>query len=241
MSSILTWGTKKCYHLVEEVYNIHFLFKKGIKLIGRILFFWLFLSSLAFANPNAVCFIRSEPSDDGSGGSSGSGFFINENQILTAYHVVKNSADGERRMRVEYRDGIYNAKIIKYDLKKDLALLEVENIINKNFLDIDDTSPTKGDVLYNLGHPRGKWQVHKSVGSFDSSTNMKNSNGLDSVCYVSKAMVRMGMSGGPCINKKTGKVVGLLILKHIKFNIAYNTSSPEIAAFLKKEVDVEKK
>ena len=212
----------------------------------RAFFLWVLLSGLALGNNNAVCLIRTEPDVERKGSSTGSGFFISKNTLLTAYHVVDDSIIQPRKMRVEHNGVIHSAKVKDYDENKDIALVEIDGEVNsKDIAIIDSIEPRSGMLMYNAGHPGSMWDVYKAWGKYTktSFTSFEDSDGKrlpHCLVYVSDLNIRYGMSGGPLINPETNKVAGLLIRKHNYDNKTYNLSLKEIQNFLKKALTTDK-
>ncbi len=137
-------------------------------------------------------------------GSSGTGFFISKNLILTCYHVVKNAIV----IDILYKNTNNINGTIKYIFPDDdLAIIKIDK-------SIDDSKPLEfkaiserynGDV-YTVGFPL-------------SSTNIKTTKGIisgyqDSLIQTD-ASLNHGNSGGPLVIIENGlvKVIGVNVSK----------------------------
>lgn len=91
--------------------------------------------------------------DRNSGPDAGSGFFVGKgDEVLTAYHVIKNTND----VRVELSSGAtVSAHVEKIDPAKDLALLKVDVAADPSRAANIDTSlrDRRGDYVFGLGAP----------------------------------------------------------------------------------------
>src|SRR5690606_24649517 len=88
--------------------------------------------------------------------SKGSGFFINENTIITNYHVVKMDQQPEF---LKGRDSITRYKtseMIWHDETKDLAMFRTAQK-NSSWLDLRVQEMLPGEPIYNISNP-GKRQ-----------------------------------------------------------------------------------
>ena len=135
----------------------------------------------------------------------GSGFFVNENEILTNYHVIENASTITVTNKFNKRS---SAIVIKKDLKRDLALLKT-NFKGKPVI-FYEGQLKQGEQVEALGHPKGRkfsltkgWisAIRKESGGY-SSMNEKN------VLFIqTDAAINPGNSGGPLYYKN--KVIGV--------------------------------
>lgn len=175
------------------------------------------------------CLIRCEPNIKTGAGACGTGFFISPSQVLTAGHVVEN----EKNVRVEFNNTYFPAKIIKYDIHKDLALLEVD--CESSFYEICKYSGKINQDVICRGYPRGVWTIHKSLGKIKQIQKVLL-KGAPRAKWSERYNVRMnvvhGMSGGPLLTENK-KVIGVLSTKTLDSTQAHFVSLPEIKEFLK--------
>lgn len=190
-----------------------------------------------------------------SANAIGAGIIVNKGEhILTNYHVVE---DDENNIYIALKPKLGNspskanyfkAKVVKVDMIKDLALLELPVNILKNpevvSLQLsDENSLKKGIDIYNMGHPLGyyyafekgivnnilndyKWTTHKADYVLQYSMNSNQGN-----------------SGGPVVNEKL-ELVGIGAFSNTEGkNLNFAISIIDIKQFLqaKESVRVEKK
>ena len=134
------------------------------------------------------------------GNTGGSGFFIEENKLVTNYHVIK---DVESSMKiVDMFGNSYKAiNILGYDQERDLAIIETKEKgtpIKRNTHGL-----TEGEVVYTLGCPFGIPFVIAQglLGKVAWGIEGKNT-------IMHTAPMSSGNSGGPLVNAY-GEVIGI--------------------------------
>lgn len=139
---------------------------------------------------------------DGDPLGSGSGFFLDKNgKAVTNFHVLENAysavvitADGSN----------YNIKeVLGYDMKGDLAILQVDGT-NFPFLSAGDSDEiTSGEKIYAIGSPLGLSNtISEGIVSGINRT-------IENIPYIQiTAAISHGSSGGALLNEK-GQVVGI--------------------------------
>ncbi|WP_020176812.1 S1 family peptidase [Methyloferula stellata] len=93
-------------------------------------------------------------------GTQGTGFFINDRNIVTNRHVVENSKDGGIVVASRSLGGVKRARLVATSAPKkednsinvDLAVLEVEPVANRTSLALG-TTPAKLSTVYIAGFP----------------------------------------------------------------------------------------
>lgn len=152
--------------------------------------------------------IRSDGLDPGRSYdiSSGTGFFISENYIVTNYHVVKKCLNMSIRGAVTPS----RAQIVTFDKENDLALLKSETpsrfyakLSSENALEI-------GAPLFIIGYPlkhsqTGQYKTLQGSALMTSMYGNKSKIEFDSV-------IEKGNSGGPLIDE-FGSIVGVVQAK----------------------------
>ena len=138
----------------------------------------------------------------------GTGFFINRIHVVTNYHVIKNF-DTLKVYAYNHPFAITDIKIIGYDEETDIAVIEIVEDIDHNFLEWADTEPLIGDDVYALGHGISQiWSLTKGILSYDYRPNPATSF----VHYIqTDAVINAGNSGGPLLNED-GDVLGVTTL-----------------------------
>jgi serine protease Do len=144
----------------------------------------------------------------GSGASSardvlGSGYLVSaEGLVVTNYHVVGAFIDdpGRYRIRVRNRLGSRPARLRRFDLINDLALLDLGPVPTRP-LSLAAEEPRRGASIVSLGDPEGLG-LSLVEGVF---------NGYAERGFVDRQLLSMplnsGMSGGPVLDRR-GRVIG---------------------------------
>jgi len=182
--------------------------------------------------------------------AAGSGsLLLSKDEILTNWHVIsdaKNIIIGfkpERGKKLT-KDDFYSAKIVKYNAKKDLALLKLDKpakhlkpiqIGSSNAMDV-------GEDVHAIGHPTGgaEWTYTKGIISqFQSSKSWKYSETEHEADIViqTQTPINPGNSGGPLLNDK-GQLVGVNTYKSKSANgVNFAVSAEDVKSFLDSSVN----
>ena len=138
--------------------------------------------------------------------SLGSGFLFQDNgTVVTNAHVVAGYID----VILRDQDGReMNGKVIGISNQYDVALIEVQNLKGTSPLQMEMKESEVGTEVIALGSPQGLENT-ASIGyltgldrSFESEFQYEN-------VYQIDAQVSPGSSGGPLLDGKTGKVIGI--------------------------------
>lgn len=135
----------------------------------------------------------------------GSGFFVAANRIVTNFHVVKNSNNIQVKT---YKGQTFKvARIISFNDKRDLALLELQQQpTNINTLTIADSMPEAGSRIFVVSNPKGSfWKVTKG-----NTESVWDFQGIGELLQIS-AEIYPGSSGGPVIDYQ-GRVIGIAVM-----------------------------
>ena len=144
---------------------------------------------------------------------SGSGFIIsNEGHILTNCHVIENeteiSATIFEKTKQEFNQiKLDNIKIIALNPFYDLALLKIEDKLDKPFVKCYfAASPhaKKGESVFAIGNPYG---LTRSISQGIIADSERYVNGL--IYIQTTAPINAGNSGGPLFNMN-GEVIGVI-------------------------------
>lgn len=172
------------------------------KIISIVIMFILLISFSAYA----INFIPEETynsvvvvyTDTGVG----SGFSIKENIIITNAHVVGYN----KKVVVNLYDGTtIKGSVIKIDIEKDLALIEVDKTITP--LSINSDILSIGQEVYAIGAPKD--MPYTMTKGIISALDRK----LGQNTYIQiDASVNSGNSGGPLVDDN-GNVIGIITLK----------------------------
>ncbi len=134
--------------------------------------------------------------------SCGSGVVIDRNQILTNAHVVS----GTNIVNVLLADGSQvRAPVIFRDTNKDLALLAPErnSLYFATLADSSDEALPQGSQVVALGFPL-TCNDDRTLATEEGSITARRDGFLQT-----SARIHAGNSGGPLVERKTGRVVGI--------------------------------
>jgi len=144
-------------------------------------------------------------------GGMGTGFFIEENLIVTNYHVVENS--NTLNIYIQNSNHIWEASLVSYSKDHDIALIKIkdwDNFISKEkwkTLEFADSSKVRvGETVYSLGHPWGlNWTFSQGI---VSTTERVVPSSTANLFFQVDARIYQGNSGGPLLDSY-GKVLGV--------------------------------
>ncbi len=145
---------------------------------------------------------------DATSGGSGTGFILEDNQIVTNHHVI--AGQGKIKVFSNKSGKEYEAQVVYADPISDIAVLRLndwemfkanENAANLILGNSNETRP--GDKIVVIGHPWGlHWTVSEGIISGKHRRAGPNPKFMDQV----DANLFQGNSGGPIFDE-TGKVV----------------------------------
>jgi S1-C subfamily serine protease len=141
--------------------------------------------------------------------TTGSGFFISKDIILTAAHVIENA-----KMIIfespQLSNNKHKAVIQSICFDSDIAILKSEKYESKIWLELDDSNNILiSDYINAYGYPLNTTQLKSTAGIISGSEY-----GLIQI----DSAINPGNSGGPIINKNN-KVIGIIILNITKYNM----------------------
>lgn len=135
----------------------------------------------------------------------GSGYVVSsEGRVVTNYHVVGSYVDepGRYRIRVRASDGAaHDARLLRFDLVADLALLQVDGLRGAPALTLSQREPAPGAPIVAFGNPEGL-----GMSLIEGVFNGHARKGVVDRLLLSMPL-NSGMSGGPILDLD-GAVVG---------------------------------
>ncbi len=151
--------------------------------------------------------------------SMGSGFFINDHNIVTNRHVVSNCKNIAIRGAVKPS----KATLVVLDKDLDLAILYSEaSPLKVPYLRINYEQIAKDDILFTVGYPLKHAEVGEFIIKEAQILDVKGSpnHGFTSISFTD--VVDHGNSGGPLLDKNSN-IVGVITAK-----ITYFTDATEM-------------
>ncbi|SHG24687.1 S1C family serine protease [Ornithinibacillus halophilus] len=140
--------------------------------------------------------------------STGSGFLYNQKgDIITNAHVIRDSEIITVRTA---NARIYPAAVIGIDKKTDIAVIRVPQLAGEKGLEMEREKPSEiGDEVIALGSPHG-FQNTVTLGIISGTERNFSVEGYDyENAYQISAQITHGNSGGPLLNRESGKVIGI--------------------------------
>lgn len=150
-------------------------------------------------------------------GWSGTGFFVNPNQLYTNYHVVRSAqamfiqipALGKERFEVEFVGGSPEhdcacLELKPAELERVKKLLGVQELGYLTLKDSDYLTPGRRILL--VGYPKGQENIKINDGQISGHEPTYEFG----ECYTINAASNGGNSGGPVVNEQ-GEVIGILV------------------------------
>ena len=150
---------------------------------------------------NAVVSIRANSID---GVEIGAGFFINQKQALTCYHVVGSVHEKGGSMNIIHNNKAYPIGLVAADKKRDIAVVQVLTEDEFNYLPVGNSSEVAiGTWVVAVGSPLG----YDDVYSFGHV--MKVYTEKSRPYMFIGAPIQPGNSGGPIYDLENKNVIGM--------------------------------
>ena len=167
-------------------------------------------------------------------GGLGTGFYVEPNLILTNYHVV----EGTKFLEMKLYNGLETfGKIVKSDVRLDLALIRVE-ARGKVVELYDSNSIALGEEVVAIGHPKGlEFSITRGIVSAIRERESVYAVGGKKVTFIqTDAAINPGNSGGPLFIGD--KVIGVNNQKMVANSIeglGFAVHCGEVKQFLKED------
>lgn len=169
--------------------------------------------------------------------TTGSGFLVNQQTIVTNAHVIA----GATRISVQNTGSASQiAEIIWFDPDLDLAILRVQAVVNGQPLELFDGTVSAGDIASAVGYSRGNDISDNDATVLQRFTaegyNIYNNKTVTRSLYALRGNIVPGLSGSPLIGDN-GKVLGLVFghsttQNHTGYALTSSQIAPGITAAL---------
>jgi S1-C subfamily serine protease len=151
---------------------------------------------------------------DASG--AGSGVIISEDgYIVTCAHVISNATKIEVQ---DSEDNVYQASLVAYSDKMDLALLKIDAEGLTPAVLGDSASYSAGDPIYVVGNPLGNFVLSVSQGIISGVDRRANIEGNEMRLTQVDAAVNPGNSGGGLFDSQ-GRLIGIVNAKNAGIDV----------------------
>ncbi len=167
-------------------------------------------------------------------GALGTGFYVKPNLVLTNYHVI----EGAKFAEIKLHNGMETfGKVVKSDVRLDLALIKVE-AQGKPVQFYDSDNMPLGATVEAIGHPNGlEFTITRGIISAIRKKQSIFSTGGNEVLFIqTDTPINPGNSGGPLF--LGDKVVGIndwKIVKAAMEGLGFSIHFSEAKEFLKDE------
>lgn len=174
-----------------------------------------------------VVVVSEKTTPTGEMGGLGTGFFVKENYIFTARHVIADSK--KIQVALEDSEDLADAEVVYDDALTDVAVLKIKDwakFKNENtirylpILSFDEIQPYT--TVYSIGHP---WGLFYSVSKGIISTDIRKKDSTPRWYIQTDAHVYEGNSGGPLITER-GEVIGINDMMVAKTGGSYGLAIP---------------
>lgn len=170
----------------------------------------------------------------------GTGFFIKENYIVTAYHVVGKAS--KIQIFMEDANGAFDAEFVYGDEFVDVAVIRLKDwdkfrkLYNPKYLEVAQRSEIQElKEVYSIGHP---WGLTFSVSRGLISNELRRLEPNPKWFIQTDAKIYQGNSGGPLVDTN-GRVLGINVMMLAKEGGSYGMAIPS-SLFMKVFADIEK-
>lgn len=185
---------------------------------------------------NAVVIVTSDTKN------MGTGFFIDENTIVTNYHVVK-TPNTPLKITMENGENSFDAEYIAGDELADIALIKIKDYgkfkqeyPDSSILQLRSTPVGSMEDVYVIGHP---WGLFFSISKGIVSYHARKPPADNPMWFIqTDAHVFQGNSGGPMLDKN-GELVGINVIMISNNGGSYGLAIP-VAILRKVKNDLER-
>ncbi len=141
---------------------------------------------------------------------SGTGFLIDgEGRILTNYHVIQGDAHIEVTLPDTEDKARYNATVVAFDRRNDLALIQIESADELPWLPLGESESLQvGQKVLAIGNPFGLDSTLTTGIISSLGRSIRSEDGVLEEMIQTDAAINPGNSGGPLLDS-SGNVIGV--------------------------------
>ncbi len=141
---------------------------------------------------------------------SGTGFLIDgEGRILTNYHVIQGDAQIEVTLPDTEDKARYNATVVAFDRRNDLALIQIESADELPWLPLGESESLQvGQKVLAIGNPFGLDSTLTTGIISSLGRSIRSEDGVLEEMIQTDAAINPGNSGGPLLDS-SGNVIGV--------------------------------
>ncbi|MDX2244488.1 MAG: serine protease [Leptolyngbyaceae cyanobacterium bins.302] len=158
----------------------------------------------------------------------GTGFFVAPGLILTCAHVVEAAIDLPISVWWAAPQQLYTAQVVQCltDPNLDLALLTLSSPLPEHpCVLLDESMPQLDDHLYSFGYPQDNPDGDPVTSGFEG----ESFRGGASLHKLKDGQFHYGSSGSPLLNRRTGKVCGVVAISR---NVSTDLGARAIPAWV---------
>jgi serine protease Do len=160
--------------------------------------------------------------------AQGSGYLVSaEGHLVTNYHVIESYVEEPERYRIRARNhtGEYSARLLRFDLVNDLAILQVEGL-HAPPLTVAHEIPARGAPMVAFGNPQGL-----GLSLIEGIYNGQADKGVVDRMLLSMPL-NAGMSGGPILSA-AGEVIGTNVsVMYLSNSLSFGVPAGKLSAIL---------
>ena len=150
-------------------------------------------------------------SPDGTPIGRGGGALISaDGLILTCSHVLSGSNLKVRFLEGELK-GEYRAVVVRANTRRDVALIRINGVCSKSWLEIENETPSRGTKIFAIGSPSLDIEgnvAHLAMTEGTIVTPLGEEWGQPRL--VADVAIASGSSGGPILSASTGRILALV-------------------------------
>lgn len=149
---------------------------------------------------------------------NGTGFFLDQNHIVTNFHVIEDA--DKIKIGMYQKKQLISVEIVGFDVYYDIAILKIHDC-NISLLKCNSKNLKEGQIVLSIGMPFGL-DFSSSIGMISSLNHcikLENGNVIKEVIQIDEKLLP-GCSGGPLINMNS-EIIGLNTLMFMEDKVSF--------------------